>query len=121
MPDETQLAIVTTKIANPTAERDTWESGEEFVAMLPDGTIKRPNNSVEHPDGPFYAPNLRRIEHMKQYTPEGYVIKPGETRRLWWVSTIPRELSLPSLQIGFNTAGGTDEYDVRWVSTRSCE
>lgn len=119
MPEERRLAIVTTRISNPTSERDTWEHGEEFV-VLSDGVVEKPNNSFEHPDGPFYAPNLRRIEHMDQYTPHGYPIKPGETHRLWWVSDVPRNFSPASLQVGFDTGVGSNGYDVRWLPARIC-
>jgi hypothetical protein len=33
MPDDEQLAVVTSKIGNPTSEMDTWAHGEELVGI----------------------------------------------------------------------------------------
>ena len=126
MPKEEQLAIVTTKVTNPTSEMDTWEHNEEFVIIRRDGTVAWSNA-----DGGFQHPaftdevsfgDFRRVDHVKQSRPEGYPIDPGETRSLWWVMVVPRNVSERFLQVGF---GGyhnesPDAYSVRWIQENQC-
>lgn len=118
MPDNEQLAIATLKIENTASTMDQWPDGG-FVFVLDESNVIRPQMDFSHPEfeNDVNIVELQRVQHADQQYPEGMSVESGETRKLWHVSVVSRDIRRENVQIGYSgiPIGGND-YPIRWIN-----
>lgn len=115
MPADEQLAIATAEVENTAAGRRGWAI--PFAFVVDRETVYKSQLSFDYPEFEYEVDiqQLERVEHQRQFQPEGLPVDSGETERLWAVSVLPRSVSHQQVEVGLETAPDDVRYPIRWV------